>query len=159
MTETLRGKTAAYVAMAFGRFCVFVPPMSVVLQSPSPFIFLHRLLTSQLDSGSIEQVTFAAIISPAEAIVLLLVAMNTWRKTGLQARDGTLSLTFAGLFGIREHSWPFGQIVKLGVDRTLEAGFSDPRLELVFRVHGGEHVLLFADHGELDLVVLQACFE
>src|SRR5206468_2613889 len=105
--------------------------------------------------GMVVGLCYALAISMAEAVVLVLVANNTWRKTILRARDGEVTLLFSSLFHRREYRWPYDRIMEVGVDRTMEPGFLNPRVELVLRAHGGEHVHLFADHpeGRLESIV------
>jgi hypothetical protein len=151
VTQTLRGKGTAYLAMAGGLFCTVVPPVVAVAQMSNPSTVLSRLLAGRFQSDELVGLCIALVLSAAEATVLVLVANNTWRKTLLRARDGEINLLFTGLFHRREYRWPFERLLEVGVDRTMEPGFLDPRVELVLRAHGGEHVHLFAVHPEVKL--------
>jgi hypothetical protein len=148
VTQTLRGKGTAYLAMTAGLFCTVVPPIVAASQARDPQAVLQHLFTGRFDTEGVVDMCWGLAVSVAEAVVLVLVANNTWRKTVLLARDGELSVRFSSLFHRREHHWPFDRILEAGVDRTLEPGYRDPRVELVLRAHGGEHVHLFADHPE-----------
>lgn len=156
VTQTLRGKGTAYLAMAAGLFCVFVPPIVAISQAAYPATLPARLFTGQFDSDGVVGLCYALAIAVAEAVVLILVANNTWRKTILRARDGEVTLLFSSLFHRRAYRWPFDRILEVGVDRTMQPGYLDPRVELVLRAHGGEHVHLFADHPEATLEAIVA---
>jgi hypothetical protein len=159
VTEELRGKGHSIGAMGVGLFALFALPASLSLDVPNlPYLWrcLHHL--SAHEDLEFEIAVLGAFWL-AIAIVMLLVANNTWRKAILEARDGSMTLTFSSPFHRQVHHWPVEQILELGVDRTLEPGFIDPRVELLLRAHGGRLIHLFADHGEAELESIAAALK
>jgi len=153
--ETLIGKGRAIAAMVFGLFTLFTLPFSVAMTVPSAAA-LWRDLQNPDARPTLFWTAIMGGLWLAIAVVLTLVFNNTWRKTILEAQDGTLALTFQSPLGKRVHRWPFEKILELGVDRTLEVQFIDPRLELLLRAHGGQLIHLFADHKEAELETIAA---
>jgi len=148
--ETLRGKGRATFAMALGLLTLFTIPASVRSVVPNLQV-LWRVLQHLTSDGFGFEIVLLGALWAAIAVIMLLVANSTWRKTVLEARDGILTLAFKSPFHQQVHRWQFEQILELGVDRTLEIQFVDPRLELLLRAHGGQLIHLFADHSEAEL--------
>lgn len=92
----------------------------------------------------------------AELLVLLIVIDRTWRRTTLEARDGRVTLRFKGLFGTREHRWPFEEIADLDVVATQEAVGVYALAELRFRATDDVPVHLFTDHRAEEIVRIQS---
>jgi len=155
--ETLRGKGAAIAAMLIGLVSLITLPCSFINTTMPGIVRLWQDLSDdQSRARALLGMAIFLALWGSDAVLLVLVANNTWRKTVLEVRDGTLTLTLQSLFGRQVHNWPFEQILELGVDRTLELEFIDPRLELVLRAHGGQLIHLFADHKEAELEPIAA---
>jgi hypothetical protein len=105
------------------------------------------------------QIGLPTVLWVAELVVMLMVINSTWRKTILQARDGMISLAFLGPLKSKRYEWPLREIVELHVDRQMELGFLNPKLDLVFRAFGGPTVRLFTDHHERDLEEIRAALQ
>jgi hypothetical protein len=159
VVETLRGKGRAIFAMVLGVATLFTIPYSVALIVPSGGALWRDFQNPDSRGPTLFWTAFMGGLWLADAIVLTLVFNNTWRKTILEARDGTVALTFQSPLGKKVHRWPFEQILELGVDRTLEVQFIDPRFELLLRSHGGQLIHLFADHKEEELERIAAALK
>jgi hypothetical protein len=132
----------AIVAMLFACFVLLI--MAALVYSAfvhSPGIRIHG------------ETIVIGILSLIEAFVLVLVIAQTWRRTTLQARNGTLCLRQINLFGDKVFRWPFHLIDHLSVVPTQTTVDAHLRglAELQFRVAGATPVHLFTDHLEREV--------
>ena len=97
-----------------------------------------------------------AIFWLAELLLLGIVIDRTWRRTTLDARDGRVILRFKGLFGSREHRWPFEEVADLDSVATQEAVGVYALAELRFRATDDVPVHLFTDHRADEIARIQS---
>jgi hypothetical protein len=155
ITETLSGKGSAIGGIAVAAFTLLQLLFGMYREAWGKDGLLTRQHPSLLEPEGIWLLVMAGLWV-TELVVMLIVINNTWRRTVVQARDGTLSVEFTAPFGRRRHAWPFDQVLELHVDRSLVPGFTTPKVELVWRVWGGQHVRLFTDHPEPELDAIAA---
>jgi hypothetical protein len=87
----------------------------------------------------------------AEAIVLVMVVHQTWRKTLLVATADGIDLKFSSAFTSRTYRWPAAQVEEVLSMPPPDAPPYLPLAEMRIRLIGGSEVLLFADHPTIEV--------
>jgi hypothetical protein len=147
IVEKLAGIPQAVAGMIFAVFVLIIAGAMAWISLRTVWVKHH-----EIDA-------FGAILGffwAAELTLLVIVIDRTWRRTILEARDGRLVLRFSGLFGTREHRWPFDQIGDVAVVPTQEAVGAYALAELHFRATDDVPVHLYTDHRADEVLYIQS---
>jgi hypothetical protein len=81
-----------------------------------------------------------------EAVLMVLVIHETWRKTVLNVTATDMRLAFTSPVYRKEYRWEVGAVVTVVGTVTANAGTADPLAELRIQIVDGQDVRLFTDH-------------
>ena len=149
VTESLRGKTSAVVAMIFAAFVMGVLLLVIVG-------LLTAYQRNPQDNLLVEAIVLI-VLELIEGSVGVVVLDQTYRKTVVRVRDGEMTLIFSALLTrTRWHHWPIDEVGTLNVQST-QSGAGLPTLaELRIQPARDVSVHLFTDHREVDVLHIAA---
>lgn len=147
IVEKLAGVPEAVAGMIFAVFVLVVAGATASINLRIAWVKHHLI-----DPFGVMLAVFWAL----ELTLLILVIDRTWRRTILEARDGRLTLRFSGLFGTREHRWPFDHVGEIAVAPTQEAIGAYALAELRFRATDDVTVHLYTDHRADEVLAIQS---
>jgi hypothetical protein len=133
VVETLSGRAEAVGAIAFGVFML---------------IYLTILMIALRGQGA------GWVLGPfwlAEAVVLILVIHQTWRKTTLIVTDRAVWLRFISPLTRKAYQWPAQMVASVSAVPTAHATAGQALAELAIHLNSGQQICLFTDHPDREI--------